>query len=153
MSYYIAYGSNLNLPQMLNRCPYAHIVGVGTLEGWRLMFKGSKSGSYLTIEPCDDGEVPVAIWETTWFDEKRLDIYEGYPDFYYKKRLKVDCMTKDGPETLTAYVYIMREERPYGVPSTRYMETCADGYRYFGFDTEALEDAYFRSWEEVSGWQ
>ena len=49
--YYLAYGSNLNVRQMKLRCPTARIVGTATIEGYRLMFKGSKTGSYLTIEP------------------------------------------------------------------------------------------------------
>ena len=48
--YYIAYGSNLNVPQMRMRCPHATILGTSNLKGWELLFKGSKTGSYLTIE-------------------------------------------------------------------------------------------------------
>lgn len=47
--YYIAYGSNLNVPQMRMRCPRATILGTANLTGWELLFKGSKTGSYLTI--------------------------------------------------------------------------------------------------------
>ena len=50
--YYIAYGSNLNVPQMQMRCPHATILGTAALKGWELLFKGSKTGSYLTIEEC-----------------------------------------------------------------------------------------------------
>ena len=48
--YYIAYGSNLNVRQMRMRCPHATILGTANLKGWELFFKGSKTGSYLTIE-------------------------------------------------------------------------------------------------------
>ena len=34
--YYIAYGSNLNLPQMQGRCPGATIVGTSVIEDYRL---------------------------------------------------------------------------------------------------------------------
>ena len=61
--YYIAYGSNLNVPQMRMRCPHATILGTANLKGWELLFKGSKTGSYLTIEECESGTVPVVIWE------------------------------------------------------------------------------------------
>ena len=57
--YYIAYGSNLNVPQMRMRCPHATILGTANLKGWELLFKGSKTGSYLTIEECAGGTVPV----------------------------------------------------------------------------------------------
>ena len=41
--YYIAYGSNLNVPQMRMRCPHATILGTANLKGWELLFKGSKT--------------------------------------------------------------------------------------------------------------
>ena len=44
--YYIAYGSNLNVPQMRMRCPHATILGTANLKGWELLFKGSKTGWY-----------------------------------------------------------------------------------------------------------
>ena len=86
---YIAYGSNLNVRQMKTRCPNAKILGTAKMKGWELLFKGSKSGSYLTIEKKENGIVPVVIWEVSESDEKALDRYEGYPTFYYKKDIKV----------------------------------------------------------------
>ena len=47
--YYVAYGSNLNVRQMRMRCPYARIIGTSVIPNYRLMFKGSKTGSYLTM--------------------------------------------------------------------------------------------------------
>ena len=63
--YYIAYGSNLNVAQMRRRCPAARIVGTAVLYGWRLLFKGSKTGAYLTIEQQEGFSVPVAVWEVS----------------------------------------------------------------------------------------
>ena len=48
--YYIAYGSNLNVRQMRMRCPTARRIGTSELKGYELLFKGSKTGSYLTVE-------------------------------------------------------------------------------------------------------
>lgn len=76
--YYIAYGSNLNVRQMKQRCPSARIIGTANLDGWQLLFKGSQTGSYLTIEKKKGSTVPVAVWEITAEDEKALDRYEGY---------------------------------------------------------------------------
>ena len=47
--FYIAYGSNLNLPQMRGRCPGATVVGTAIIKDSRLLFRGSKTGSYLTV--------------------------------------------------------------------------------------------------------
>ena len=76
--YYLAYGSNLNLTQMRWRCPDARVLGTAEIADYRLLFKGSKTGSYLTIEPFAGGKVPVAVWEVSIADEERLDRYEGY---------------------------------------------------------------------------
>lgn len=51
--YYLAYGSNLNVQQMKYRCPDAKSVGTAWIHGYQLMFKGSKTGSYLTIEKAE----------------------------------------------------------------------------------------------------
>lgn len=47
---YIAYGSNLNLPQMAQRCPAAKVLGKSELKDYELLFRGSKTGSYLYHE-------------------------------------------------------------------------------------------------------
>ena len=85
--YYIAYGSNLNVRQMRMRCPSARIIGTSVLKDYELLFKGSKTGSYLTVEKKSGVSVPVAVWEVTADDEKALDHYEGFPNFYYKNEL------------------------------------------------------------------
>ena len=141
--YYIAYGSNLNLPQMRVRCPNARVIGTSVIDGYRLLFKGSKTGSYLTIEPKEGGKVPVVVWEVTESDEKELDRYEGYPTFYYKKTITLDVKgIKTGKiRRKEAFVYIMHEERKLGSPSRYYIRTCLDGYRAFGFDERYLYDA------------
>ena len=141
MKYYIAYGSNLNVAQMKIRCPQAKVAGTTELNNYRLMFRGSQTGSYLTIEPYDGGAVPVAVWEVSDSDERALDRYEGYPRFYYKKHLSV---TVDG-RSITAFVYIMHEDRPYGSPSRYYVEVCEEGYDTFGFDKAVLHEAIRQS--------
>ena len=128
--YYIAYGSNLNVQQMKFRCPGAKVVGKSVIKNYELLYKGSKTGSYLTIEKKNGSVVPVAVWEVTADDEKRLDAYEGYPNFYYKKKI------------INAFVYIMHEERKLGIPSYAYVRTCVQGYRDFGFDLKHLRLAF-----------
>lgn len=144
--YYIAYGSNLNVAQMRYRCPDAKIAGITELHGYELLYKGSKTGAYLTIEQKKDGIVPVAIWEVSAADEKRLDIYEGFPDFYYKKQLTINLQDNKGKKSKAkAFVYIMHEERKLGKPTWNYIECCKDGYDFFGFDKNYLDEAFDRS--------
>ena len=75
--FYLAYGSNLNVKQMQFRCPDAKIVGTAEIPNYQLLFKGSKTGSYLTIEPKEGSRVPVVAWSVTAEDEAALDRYEG----------------------------------------------------------------------------
>ena len=148
--YYIAYGSNLNMRQMKFRCPGALAVGTGFIKDYELLFKGSKTGSYLTIEEKKGSSVPVAIWKVDGNHERALDRYEGYPSFYYKKEIEIDFISieRKQPHRVKAFVYIMHEDRKLGTPSTRYFTTCAQGYRDFGFDTSLLMDAYNYSFRE-----
>ena len=150
-SYYIAYGSNLNVQQMRMRCPHATILGTAELKGWELLFKGSKTGSYLTIEEREGGRVPVVIWEVTDSDEKALDRYEGFPSFYYKKELRLQYkgIRTGRRRTVDAFVYIMHEDRPFGVPGDYYVRVCRQGYDTFGFDQEKLTEALRISAEEA----
>ena len=140
--YYIAYGSNLNVKQMLLRCPMAQIIGTSVISDYELLFKGSKTGAYLTIEKKTGGSVPVAIWETTDADEAALDRYEGCPVFYYKAEmgLSVTGIRTGKIRKRKGYIYIMHEERDAGIPSSHYISTCAAGYRFFGFDEKYLQD-------------
>ena len=148
--YYIAYGSNLNVYQMKFRCPNARIIGTAVVPNYELLFKGSKTGSYLTIEPKDGSNVPGAVWETTAEDELALDRYEGYPTFYYKKELVLPIKgIKTGKvRNRKVYVYIMHEDRPIGIPTKSYVRTCVEGYHNFGFDIDMLKHAYERSRKE-----
>lgn len=152
--YYLAYGSNLNLSQMERRCKGSKVVGTAVLDDYGLMFKGSKTGSYLTIEKEKRCKVPLGVFEITKEDLLNLDIYEGYPTFYYRKLIEVKVKKKDGKiENLRGLIYIMHEDRKLGVPNDIYMNICIDGYKDFGFDTHYLFTAFEYSLEEIKKWQ
>ncbi len=140
--YYLAYGSNLNLEQMKRRCPTAVKVGTAIIENYRLMFKGSGSGNYLTVEKANGHYVPVGVFIIQPRDEHSLDIYEGYPNFYYKKEIKVVLKDSEGDDTpIEAFAYIMHEKFTLGEPSQRYVNTVLEGYKTFGFDKSLIEEA------------
>lgn len=46
------------------RCPTARVVGTGEIEGYKLLFKGSCSGSYLTRRK-NNGLLPTNFSKTT----------------------------------------------------------------------------------------
>ena len=91
-----------------------HVIVI--FKDYELLYKGSKTGSYLTIEKKKGSVVPVAVWEVTAADEHSLDAYEGSPNFYYKKNMKIR-LSETG-KMIDAFVYIMHEERRLGIPTS-----------------------------------
>lgn len=121
---YIAYGSNLNISQMSSRCPSARIYAKGILNNWELVYRGSKTNSHATIIKKQGSFVPVLVWKIQTSDEYRLDIYEGYPHYYFKKDIIVDI---NGIKK-KAMVYIMDKRQHPGTPSAHYIEIIRQGY-------------------------
>ena len=146
---YIAYGSNMDEGQMAHRCPTARLLGQTEVEGYRLLFKGSLTGAYATIEPQEGGRVPALVWEIGEADEASLDRYEGFPSFYYKKDLTVRL---DGQE-VTAMVYIMDERRRLGEPGGAYYGVLERAYEKFGFPMETLQAALKAGGILPGGWR
>ena len=67
---YIAYGSNLNLSQMEQRCPTARVIGTSEIKDYELVFRGSRYSAVATIELCEGSNVPVLLWGIQPEDEK-----------------------------------------------------------------------------------
>ena len=149
MKVYVAYGSNLDTEQMAWRCPKAKIISSGMLEGWELIYRRSYSGAYATIRKAPGKYVPVGLWKISAADERALDRYEGFPNFYYKKEMVLDISgIKTGKiRRRRAFVYIMHEDRKIEIPSIGYVRVCLEGYGNFGFDVETLLNAYDHSVE------
>lgn len=141
--YYIAYGSNINKRQMAQRCPDSTLIGRSFVEDFKLSFKGEKDGIYLTIEKSKGSRVPVLVWKTSLDDEKTLDIYEDFPNLYYKDIMEVNVKLENSHENklLKAYVYKMHDDFKHGLPSRIYYNTCLEGYEEVDFDKTILENA------------
>ena len=93
----------------------------------------------LTSQSNRNRERKFAVWAVEPADEKRLDVYEGFPTFYYKTELELPVRYFSGKTVVRkAFVYIMHEERPLGLPSGSYVRTCLEGYSNFGFDESIL---------------
>jgi len=140
--YYLAYGSNMDIEAMKTRCPDASIVGKAILEDWMLVFK-----RYADIIPRIGCEVPALIWAITDSEERKLDYYEGYPDYYTKEEINVTMTSLRGthPRGITALVYVMQDSHDIQPPAKLYYDCIHAAYERFGFDTKpivlALRDA------------
>jgi hypothetical protein len=135
--FYLAYGSNLNIGQMQQRCETAKPMGKTVLENYRLVFCGGKGSAVANIERKSGASVPCALWLIGPKDEASLDRYEGVPHLYKKELVRVSL----GKRTLSALVYIMRVGHPLVTPSIRYLHTIIDGYHDFELDDTALAEA------------
>ena len=134
MKLYAAYGSNLNTEQMYTRCPGAIPMVGGILQDYKLVFRRG----FLTVEPEKGQQVQIGIWRITEYDERRLDLYEGCPNFYRKETVKVTI----GSSEQECLIYIMQDGFPIEKPSRGYLKTVLEGYEYFRFDMDPLLDAY-----------
>ena len=130
---YFAYGSNLNFRQMHERCPDAEAVTQASLVGCELAFR---HGS-LTILPKEGSLVEGQIWSITEQDERLLDRYEGYPEFYGKEIVTVTD-AEDTPHEVM--VYTMNE--PYRSQITPispgYIQVVRQGCRDAGISEKAF---------------
>ena len=137
---YIAYGSNINLPQMSFRCPHSKVVGTAMVKGWELEFRG-----VATIVPKADSEVPVLLWELDPRDIPALNRYEGFPHLYRQQEIEVE--TPDGKAK--GMVYLMNRGQ-ISPPSQGYLQTIWDGYKANGMDTSYLVEAAARAYDYAS---
>ena len=101
---------------------------------WELLFRGTKGNAHATIKRKKGASVSVLVWNIQPEDENRLDFYEGYPKYYFKKAIMVEIQGKKKK----AMVYIMDESHSPGRPSAQYIRTICQGYQDNSFDAEIL---------------
>ena len=142
---YFAYGSNLDLEQMAQRCPDAEIVGPVRLENYELRFRGS---GFATVAPKKGSTVHGLVWKITPNCEQSLDRYEGYPRHYTKETVTVKDAA--GAE-IPVMVYIMAEPycRQPALPSPYYYRVIQRGFEANGLPVESLQAAWSRTIDEV----
>ena len=132
---YVAYGSNMNIPQMKFRCKNSKLIGVGKLKGWKLVFNIHAD----IIKTNNDNDVvPIVLWDIANEDWKMLDMYEGFPNYYVKKIVEIEHNEK----IEKAIVYVMNDKRK-GIypPFKEYFNTIKDGYIQNNIDTMYLYES------------
>lgn len=142
---YIAYGSNMNIEQMMERCPKSQAYGKYELEDYKLAFKGQ---GHANLEKSNGGKLPILIWKITQECEKSLDKYESYPDYYLKKDMVIEI---DG-KVLKALVYVMNRDMAAIVkePSEEYFNIIRQGYIDNNADPKILDDFYNEHRQAIS---
>ena len=138
---YIAYGSNMSKEQMAYRCPDAKLIGTGHIDRARLEFYLHATVEYTRLGA---DSVPVAVWEISAADERRLDRYEGFPSYYIKRKWTVRMA--DGSR-IRGMIYLMKLIRPQP-PAMGYYEGIRESYKDLGLSSEinkVLRPALIRS--------
>lgn len=126
---YAAYGSNLSMEAMAQRCPRSRPVGTTFLRDHRLVFR-----SVADVEAAKGQQVALGIWKITTQCETMLDIYEGVSSGLYRKEA---IQFDDGEEAL---IYVMNRGG-YLAPSSHYFETIRQGFRDFDLPVKMLQNA------------
>ncbi|MBL9173750.1 MAG: gamma-glutamylcyclotransferase [Verrucomicrobiales bacterium] len=138
---YFAYGSNLVLDQMAQRCPHSRPLETAVLDDWR--FRINAAG-WATILPEAGARVHGLLWTLTSEDETALDLYEEMPSgLYEKRRLNVRTHSEEPRE---AMVYLALDPTP-GTPTARYWDPIESAAEACGFPPEYL--AELRRWRPV----
>ena len=133
MTYYFAYGSNMNLSQMCWRCPGARMVGKGTLYGWRLVER-----QHADIDRARGGKVQGVVWAVDADHLVALDRYEGCPRYY----IRVDARVNVKGRMVRCVAYEMTAEakrRQQGMRfSPGYARACREGAEENGVPVSRL---------------
>jgi gamma-glutamylcyclotransferase (GGCT)/AIG2-like uncharacterized protein YtfP len=132
MTYYFAYGSNMNHEHMKYRCPKSKYIGTYELPDHKLVFR-----SVADVQKSEDSSVVGALFKITDECERSLDRYEGYPNLYTKKY----HTTWDKNTPMKIMFYSMVDKQLVYPPAESYLETIIRGYMDCDLPTEALEEA------------
>ena len=133
---YFAYGSNLNLFQMKRRCKDSKFLKKIKLKNFRLTFRSKFRAA--DIEPKKNTIVPGALFEISKSDEKKLDLYEDYPNLYTKY-----YFTYYGKKVMT---YTMVKKTSFRFPTERYLNKVQKGYKDCDLKKKYLIEALNNKW-------
>ena len=128
---YFAYGSNLHHFQMRRRCKDSVFIKKINLKDFRLTFRSKYRAA--DIEHKKKSIVPGGLFEISKSDEKKLDIYEDFPNLYKKYYFNYY-----GKKIMT---YTMIKKSSFMFPTERYLNVVKKGYKDCNLDYKFLKKA------------
>ena len=128
---YFAYGSNLNHFQMRRRCKDSVFLKKINLKSYKLTFRSKYRAA--DIEQKKNSIVSGGLFEISKSDEKKLDIYEDFPNLYKKF-----YFYHYGKKVMT---YTMVNKTPFRFPTERYLRVVEQGYEDCKLDKKLLKKA------------
>jgi len=121
---YFAYGSNLHHFQMKRRCKDSVYLKKINLKDFRLTFRSKYRAA--DIEPKKNSIVPGGLFDISKSDEKKLDVYEDFPNLYKKYYFYYY-----GKKVMT---YTMVKKSVFRFPTERYLNIIKRGYKDCGLN-------------------
>jgi hypothetical protein len=137
---YFAYGTNLSVDAMRERCRpgTARKLGSSILLDHRLEFRADDHGFGLaTVLPARGNRVYGGLWQIDRDCRCRLDQYEAWPRVYLREQVQVLFQGR----LLSALTYALRSDGASVMPERHYLETILAGYRDFNLPFAALLQA------------
>ena len=116
---YFAYRSNLHHFQMKRRCKDSIFLKKINLKNFRLTFRSKYRAA--DIEPKKNAIVTGALFDISKSDERKLDVYEDFPNLYKKHYFYYY-----GKKVMT---YTMVKKTQFKFPTERYLNVVKRGYR------------------------
>lgn len=145
---YFAYGSNINVVQMKERCPGAIPLMPVVLRDHELSFRGFSGVA--TILPKEGAKVHGMLWDLTPECEQSLDSYEGFPYLYGKESVVVANEKDNTSYRVMAYVMTSRHADIPQEPSAGYFNGILQGYKQNGIPTQPLYNALRSTRNEIA---
>lgn len=136
MSWYFAYGSNMNEARVHARIGAVRSVVPGVLEDYRLSFnKASQVAgiAHANVVPCVGERVEGALFELNEEDQVlAMDPFEGYPIEYKRYWLPINA----GTDVVSAWVYIATAGRVAAAlkPAREYLDHLLAGETFLSSD-------------------
>jgi gamma-glutamylcyclotransferase (GGCT)/AIG2-like uncharacterized protein YtfP len=137
---YFAFGSNLDVAQMLRRCPDSRLVGRAVLKNHALCFAGYSAfrhGAVASVTPRNGSQTQGVVYELDSYDLRALDACEGHP-FVYQRVARLVVLS-DG-RRVRAHTYVHRSHYICG-PGSAYLNLIRRAYQKHGFDLRSLKMA------------
>lgn len=132
LMYYAAYGMNTNTQAMKLRTGNPREIGACILRDHKLRF-----AVHADVIPAPGTNVECALWEINSEHLDALDIREGYPHYYERK--KVEVVDKKDNTVYTAWIYYMTPGNALALPSDAYLASIERGYKHFGINMLQLD--------------
>lgn len=121
MPSYFAYGSNMNVDQMADRCPGATVIGVGVLRDHRFVI--NRRGVATVVRSAGD-EVHGVLWRVGAEHRETLDRLEGHHEDGRYDRLTMVVEVRG--ETVECELYVDPDSAG-GPPRDGYLDLVVTG--------------------------